>query len=181
MTPLPRTLWDCLVEFWQTNLPLGSLRRARRRHKPPPKKRSYQPEFEVLERREVPSVAKFSSSTYTIGEAGTSATITVEIDTNPSQSSTVDYSTANGTATAGSDYTSASGTLTFTHFGPLSQTFTVSITDDLVIENNETVNLTLSNPTGDLTLGSPSTATLTINDNDLTGVPLPEIPVSLAA
>jgi YD repeat-containing protein len=179
MTPLPRTLWHCLVDFWQTNLPIVSIRSGKRRkHKAPPKKRSYHPVIEALERREVLSVVKFSASSYTIGEAGTSATITVEIDTNPSQNSSIDYSSSNGTATAGSDYTSTSGTLTFTQFGPLSQTFTVSITNDLVIENNETVNLTLSNPTGDLTLGSPSTATLTINDNDLTGVTEYTVPTS---
>ena len=47
-------------------------------------------------------------------------------------------------ATAGSDYTSASGTLTF-NAGDTTKTFNVPITDDDVSESNENMNLTLSN------------------------------------
>lgn len=76
---------------------------------------------------------------------------------------TVNYATSNGTATAGSDYTATSGTLTFNP-GQTSRTFTVPIIDDSLNEVDETVNLTLSNPSN-ATLGSPATATLTIIDS----------------
>ena len=46
------------------------------------------------------------------------------------------------------------------------KTFTVPITDDGTFESNETINITLSGPTGDATLGSPATAVLTIVEND---------------
>src|SRR4029077_9902940 len=85
----------------------------------------------------------------------------------------VHYATSDGTATAGSDYTAASGTLTFAD-GEASKTFTVTILDDTAVEGNETVNLTLSGPTGGATLGTLASATLTIVDNDTaTAVVLP--------
>ena len=58
---------------------------------------------------------------------------------------TVSYTTSNGTATAGSDYATASGTVTFSP-GQTSKTVTVNVTADTVIEFDETFTLTLSNP-----------------------------------
>ena len=58
---------------------------------------------------------------------------------------TVDYATSNGTAVAGTDYTAASGTLTFAP-GETSKTVTVTIIDDVHDEGTETLTLTLSNP-----------------------------------
>ncbi|KAF0249046.1 MAG: Endoglucanase, partial [bacterium] len=112
-----------------------------------------------------PGSLQFSSATYTVAENGGSATITVTRTNGTSGSVSVNYATSNGIATAGSDYTAATGTLTFAN-GVTSQTFTVPIIDDLIDEADETVNLTLSNPTGGATLGTPSTALLTIIDND---------------
>jgi hypothetical protein len=73
---------------------------------------------------------------------------------------TVDYATAGGTATAGSDYTTASGILSFAP-GVTSRTFAVPITNDAITEGDETVGLALSDP-DNATLGSPDTAVLTI-------------------
>jgi YD repeat-containing protein len=77
----------------------------------------------------------------------------------------VDYATANGTAVAPGDYTSASGTLTFTS-AQTTNTASVSTIDDSGIEPAETFSLALSSPTNGATLGSPASATGTINDND---------------
>lgn len=79
---------------------------------------------------------------------------------------TVDFATAGGTATAGSDYQPVSGTLIFQP-GEISKTIAVPIIDDDIVEPEETLNLTLSNATGTaVTLGSPSSLLLTIVDND---------------
>jgi hypothetical protein len=113
---------------------------------------------------------QFSSSTYIEDESQT-AVITVTrtgVLETPDVVSTVNYATSNGTAvggaacTAGVDYISTNGTLTFNN-GESSKTFNVTLCPDSLVEGNETVNLTLSNPTGG-TLGSPATAVLTIND-----------------
>ena len=57
----------------------------------------------------------------------------------------MNYATANGTATAGSDYTATSGTLTFNP-GVTSQTISVPIINDTAVEGNETFTVTLSDP-----------------------------------
>jgi hypothetical protein len=96
---------------------------------------------------------------------GTTSAFTVTKSGSTSNSCSVNYATVNGTATAGSDYTAASGTLTFTS-GQTSQTVNVATIDDTVVESAETFTLGLSSPTGGSALGSPSSATATINDND---------------
>jgi hypothetical protein len=114
---------------------------------------------------DVAGALQFSSATYTLTEAGSVATITVTRSGGAAGGVPVAYATSNGTATAGTDYTAASGMLTFAA-GVMSQTFAIPITNDVLDEANETVLLALSSPGGGATLGVQSTATLTITDND---------------
>ena len=60
---------------------------------------------------------------------------------------TVGYTTANGTATAGTDYTASSGTLTFAP-GVTTQTIAVKVTGDTAVEPDETFTVTLASPPG---------------------------------
>ncbi|GEM_PF-5389579 len=105
---------------------------------------------------------QFSSATYNVNENGGTATITATRTGGSSGAVSVHYATSDGTAAADSDYTAASGTLNWADGDAASKIFTVPITDDTTVEGNETVNLTLSGPTGGATLGSLSTAVLTI-------------------
>ena len=80
---------------------------------------------------------------------------------------TVRYATSDGTAESGTDFTAASGTLTFAA-GETSKTVSVATTDDSADEEDETFTLTLSNP-ADATLGdAAATGTIVDNDNALT-------------
>ncbi|MCB0208432.1 MAG: DUF5123 domain-containing protein [Anaerolineae bacterium] len=108
--------------------------------------------------------ADFSSTDYSVDESAGTATITVTLSATVTQDVGVDYLTSDGTATAGSDYTTAGDTLTFTT-GITQQTFTVPILEDSLFEADETVILTLLNPNL-VNIGTTSPATLTITDND---------------
>jgi hypothetical protein len=92
-----------------------------------------------------------------VTDSGGSVDITVNRTGGAAGTVTVNYATSDGSATAGKDYAATSGTLTF-NAGETSKTFTIPVLDDPSVDGDETVNLTLSNPTGGATLGSPSTA-----------------------
>jgi hypothetical protein len=125
---------------------------------------------------------KFSQSNYNVNENGKFVTITVNRSGDQSTAFSVDYTTpddsaamsvlpcsnANGVASPRCDFTTALGTLRFAA-GESSKTFDVLISQDTFVEGNETIALTLSNPTGGAGFAQPSdtNATLTIIDDDL--------------
>jgi serralysin len=105
------------------------------------------------------------SANQTIVEGNTNlqnVTYTVTLSSTSTKTITVQYATANGTAIAGSDYTSTSGTLTFNP-GVTSQVINIPILNDSLNEANETFSLTLNAPTN-ANLGTTKTVTTTITD-----------------
>ncbi len=107
----------------------------------------------------------FKNPTFTVAESGPTATITVTRTGNTAYTVGVSYATSNNTATEGQDYVATSGTLSFAP-GQTSRTFTIPIINDTAQDGNQSVNLTLSNPTGGVVLGQGKRAILTITDND---------------
>jgi hypothetical protein len=104
--------------------------------------------------------------TVTEGNTGTvTANLTVSLSAASGQIVKVAYATANGTATAGADYITTSGVLTFAA-GTTSQAVQVSIIGDTLDEANETFTVGLTSPENAV-LGT-STGTGTITDNDAT-------------
>ena len=128
----------------------------------------------------------FSAPTYSVKESAGLATITVELAGVNVTPVTVAWAASDGTATAGSDYGTPatlanptppppSGTLTFLPGGTpttvRTKTFTVRVLQDRTLEPTETVNLTLSAPTGGAGLvAGRDTAVLSITEDDLGGV-----------
>jgi CSLREA domain-containing protein len=124
----------------------------------------------------------FSSAAYSINEGNSGTTnqpVTVNRIGGTAGAVSVNYATSNGTATGGSscsggvDYLTTSGTLNFAD-GQTSQIFMVPICGDSTVEPDETIIVTLSNPTGTATLGTPATATITIV-NDEVGTCTPKL------
>ena len=126
---------------------------------------------------------QFTSNAYAVGEDAGKVTITVTRSGNTSGTSTVDYKTTDtdtftvncafkqGQAYGRCDFATVVGTLSFAAT-ETAKTFTVPIINDTFAEGNEVFNVVLNNPNGG-TLGSPTTAVVTINDNETSDQPNP--------
>ncbi|MBP9887526.1 MAG: Ig-like domain-containing protein [Leptospiraceae bacterium] len=112
-----------------------------------------------------PPTVAFTTTASTNSESIATFTIPVSLSASSSQSISVDYSVTGGTATSGADFTLTSGTLTFAS-GIITQSISLNVNNDLKDELDETIILTLSNPTN-TSLGANTTHTYTIIDDDL--------------
>ncbi|HLM58440.1 MAG TPA: SBBP repeat-containing protein [Pyrinomonadaceae bacterium] len=111
------------------------------------------------------SALAFTQTAPSVQEDVTSLTLTVQRTGDPSGPVTVDYATANGTASERSDYTTAVGTLRFAA-GETAKTIDILVNEDSYVEGTETFTVALSNATGGATLSCPtSVATVSINDD----------------
>jgi uncharacterized delta-60 repeat protein len=114
---------------------------------------------------------QLGSPSYSVNENDGSVNITVAKTGADALAASVQYTTNNGSATAGVDYTAVSGVLSFAA-GETTKNIVIPITDDSLFEGNETFTLTLSTPSG-ANLGSQSSAVVTIVDNDSQPTPTP--------
>ena len=98
-------------------------------------------------------------------EEGGDATLdfVVTLSRAASRTVTVDYATSDDTATAGADYTTASGTLTFAA-GTTEQRVSVPVLDDAIDDGGETLTLTLSNASGAWIEDGAATGTIENSD-----------------
>jgi plastocyanin len=111
------------------------------------------------------STVEFTESSYRVSEGDGQIQITVARSGDTSAPATVDYEVNDGSASDRSDYSTTLGTLGFAP-GETSKTFTIFITDDAYVEQDETMTLTLGNATNGVEVGNQPTAVLTITDND---------------
>ncbi len=126
-----------------------------------------------------PLVTGFVEATHQALEGD--ATVTLEVETTAS-GGTIDYTVTPGTATAfdaqsvTGDYFDPGATTLDLTGGGIHQ-FAIAIFDDSDQEGDEIFTVTLSNPTGGAILGSQSTATVTVIDNEIVGSAGPELVV----
>ncbi|HEY5914947.1 MAG TPA: Calx-beta domain-containing protein [Verrucomicrobiae bacterium] len=111
------------------------------------------------------NAAPATNAVYSVRENGTNIVITV-VRTNANTGPVaVTYATADGTAVAPIDYVAVSGTLVFTN-GQLSNSFSVPIIDNNLVDGDRYFTLSLLNPTAPAQLLAPSSATVNIIDNE---------------
>lgn len=111
------------------------------------------------------STLQFSAATYTVAESAGAVTLTVQRVNDFGTVVSVDFATADGTATNGLKYTGTSGTLTFAA-GRTNQTIEVPILNNALVDGARNFRVMLSNPTNGF-LGTRTNATVFIKDNDV--------------
>jgi subtilase family serine protease len=109
----------------------------------------------------------FSNSSFTIKEDGTAvAAVTINRTNSTSGAASVVVNLSDSSATSPADYTNSPITVNFAD-GESSRVVTIPIVNDQIIESTEYLNLSLSNPSTGANLGSQTTATLLIEDDDV--------------
>ena len=106
-----------------------------------------------------------SGASYSVDENVASLSVTVTRSGGNAGEVSVDFSTADGTALAGEDFSAVSGTLVFAD-GEMSRNFDVTILDDSVYEGDESFSVALGNVQGGASLGTPVSAAVTILEDD---------------
>ena len=103
-----------------------------------------------------------SSSSYAVSQSAGSVTVTVQRTSSSSGTASVAYGTTSGTATAGTDFTNASGTLNWASGDSSAKTFQVAVSNATPFSGNKTFGVALSDPSTGATISSPGQATVTI-------------------
>ncbi|MEL7408396.1 MAG: DUF4347 domain-containing protein, partial [Cyanobacteria bacterium J06558_2] len=121
--------------------------------------------IELGENPSNPGVIGLETSIYQVNEDEGTVEVTIARTEGSDSTVTVDYATVDATASAGEDYSAASGTVTFAD-GETSKRVTISILNDALVEGNEEFSFTIDNVTGGATLLAPRTALVTIADDE---------------
>ncbi|MBA3766097.1 MAG: hypothetical protein H0W99_03740, partial [Acidobacteria bacterium] len=135
----------------------------------------YDPAWQPLPSNAPPALLQLTAPSYSSNEGDGRIDFTVTRSGNIAGPATVNFSSSdtagltncnvfNSIASSRCDYLTTVGTLRFAA-GEASKTVSIPIVDDVYAEGNESFTLSLSNPTG-ATLSAPSTATMSILDNE---------------
>lgn len=121
----------------------------------------------ILDDNPLPILSFTPSALYSVNQASGTARVFVRRAGGTGGACSICFSTANGTAQAGLDYTATFGTLNWTNGEKVDKWFDVPIADDMLCKGNETLKVRLSGVIGEATMGNPSMATITIIDHVL--------------
>jgi len=109
------------------------------------------------------STLALSTATYTVSQGAGSLSVTVNRSGNTSAAASVNYATANGTAIAGTHYTAASGTLNWAAGSATATTLSIPISNAAPFTGSKSFSIALSNAGSGSVIGTPATATITVN------------------
>ena len=113
-----------------------------------------------------PGTIALQSSSFNVNETESVVSIPVVRSGGSQGTVTVQYATSSGTATSPSDYTTATGTLTFLT-GETNKTINVPIINDVLSEGPESFQISLSSVMGGASLGTPNVGSVTVSDDEV--------------
>ena len=126
----------------------------------------------TIQNVETPGEISLDANSYTVTETG-QVTASAIRSGGSFGAIAVDYTTSDGSAIAGNDYTASNGTLSWSDGEMGSKQIVVAILDDFAVEADETFSIKLSNLTGTAQLGTQVTATVSIVSTSLDLVEIP--------
>ncbi len=118
-----------------------------------------------------PGALSLSAAAESVAQNAGSSTLNVNRNGGSSGAVTVHYATAGGTAASGSDFVAASGNLSWADGDAATKPIAVAIANNSPFSGNRAFSVSLSEPTGGATLGSVSSATVTINGDAAASTP----------
>ena len=119
----------------------------------------------IVDDNYAPGVLNFSASNYYVDENGGAAVITVTRTNGSSGIVQVGFATRDGSAVGGQDYAATNGIVAFAD-GETTKSFLVTVFNDLIMEDDKTLDVLLSNPVGGAQLGSLTNSILTVANNN---------------
>lgn len=118
----------------------------------------------ILDDEGAPSLA-ISAASVTEGNSGsTSQTFTISLSNASTTAVTANYTTVNGSALSGDDFSASSGSITIPA-GEVQTQIAIAVVGDVLDETNETYSVSLSNPQNATLAVASAQATITDNDN----------------
>ena len=107
-------------------------------------------------------------SSYAVAQSAGTVTVTVNRTGGSSGAVSVSYATTNGTAVSGTNYTAASGKLSWNSGDSTAKSFSVTLTTQPAFSGTKSFTVTLSSAAGGAALGSPASAVVTISGSSVT-------------
>ncbi len=119
----------------------------------------------IVDDNYAPGVLNFSAGNYYVDENGVAALITVTRTNGSSGIVQVSFATRDGSAVSGIDYVGTNGIVAFAD-GESTKSFLVPVLNDLIMEDDKTLDVILSNPIGGAKLGNLTNSILTVVNNN---------------
>ncbi len=134
----------------------------------------------TIPKNDQPVQAKFVPTTSNVLETAASAGVSINVlgASSNANATTFQVVVKGGTATAGSDYTFSSTTVTIPAYKDSTVNLSAAILNDMLVEGNETIILAIRNISNAGVIGADSILTITLNDDEVPFYPISDLRIN---